>query len=829
MKKYYLLLLFLISFVNNAQIKGTITDEKGNSLPFVTIFQEDTYNGTTSNEQGNYEFNLKKKEKQTVVFQFLGFKTQKIIIQTDKLPYSLNIKMEEESFSLKEVIINKKNNPAMAIIKNAIASRKVNTEKTNRFNADFYSRGIFKLKNAPKKILGQKIGDLNGALDSTGTGIISLSETFSKIAFEKPNNLKEIVTASKVSGRDNGYSYNTARSSFYDFYDNTVDFGGVQMISPIANNAFNYYNYKLESTFFDENKNMINKIKVMAKRDSEPVFEGYIYIVEDSWAIYAIDFDIKGYRVKQEFVDVMTLKQNFSYNNSNKIWAKNTQSLEITAGAFGIKFNGKYNYVYSNYKFVDDFAPKTFTNEITRIEINANKKDSLFWNSNRPIPLTLEESTDYVRKDSIYKVRNSQKYLDSIDAKENKFKLLKLLTGYTYKNSTKKNSLSYEGLLNIGSLSFNTVQGYNFDSGFRYTNWKNQESEGIYTSISTKFNYGFAEDRLRVTGQFIHRFNNQNYATLYMTGGSSAKQFNPSEPISKAINTISSLIFKNNFMKLYNLESAAIGYSQDIANGVNLNGKIEYQQRKPLFNNTDFSLFNKDDLYTSNNPLAPNDFTSPGFEKHHLTKINLLAKINFGNKYSSRPDGKFNIRNEKYPTLYLGYEKAVAANEKRYEFDHFNTRLTYDLTLGNKGVLGLNLKAGKFLNADNIAFIDYKHFNGNQTHIGQSERYLNVFNLLPYYSNSTNDSYFEAHTEYNDKGYVMNKIPLLNKLKSTLILGAHALSTPNATPYTEITVGLDNLGFGKFKMLRVDYVRSYQNGLQGDGVVFGLKFLNILE
>ena len=267
MKKHYLLLLFLGSFVSNAQIKGTVSDEKGNALPFVTIFQEDTYNGTTSNEQGNFEFNLKKKEKQTVVFQFLGFKTQKIAVQTDKLPYSINIKMLQESFALNEVVINTKINPALAIIKNAIANRKQNTKKTNRFHADFYSRGIFKLKNAPKKILGLKIGDMNGSLDSTGTGIISLSETFSTITFEKPNNLKEVVTASKVSGRDNGYSYNTARSSFYDFYDDTVDFG-IQMISPIANNAFNYYKYKLESTFYDSNNQMINKIKVTAKRSS---------------------------------------------------------------------------------------------------------------------------------------------------------------------------------------------------------------------------------------------------------------------------------------------------------------------------------------------------------------------------------------------------------------------------------------------------------------------------------------------------------------------------------------------------------------------------------
>jgi hypothetical protein len=42
--------------------------------------------------------------------------------------------------------------------------------------------------------------------------------------------------------------------------------------------------------------------------------------------IYAVDLDIKGYRMKEEFVDVMTLKQNFGYNKNNKIWAKNTKS-----------------------------------------------------------------------------------------------------------------------------------------------------------------------------------------------------------------------------------------------------------------------------------------------------------------------------------------------------------------------------------------------------------------------------------------------------------------------------------------------------------------------
>ncbi|MBF4470450.1 DUF5686 and carboxypeptidase regulatory-like domain-containing protein [Flavobacterium sp. HJJ] len=824
MKNAFLYFLLLLSFHSFAQIKGTVTDEKGNPLPFINVFEENTYNGTTTNELGKYQLHLKSTGRNKIVFQYLGFKTQKIAVSAEKLNLPLDVKMIEENFTLNEVIISTKDNPANAIIKKAIASKKENTRKTSRFKADFYSRGIFKLKNAPKKIFGQKIGDMNGALDSTGTGIISLSETFSKIIYEKPNNLKEVVTASKVSGDNKGYAYNTARSSFYDFYDNTIRFG-INMISPIADNAFNYYKYKLESTFVDENNQTINKIKVIAKRDKEPVFEGYIYILENSWAIYGIDLDIKGYRMKEDVIDVMTLKQNFSYNETSKIWAKKTQSLDFSAGLFGIKFSGKYTYVYNNYEFVDSFDKKTFTSEITTVDINSNKKDTVFWNANRPIPLTTEEITDYIRKDSIHKVRNSPKYLDSIDKKGNKFKFLDPITGYTYKSSFKKFSLGYKGLLDFSSLSFNTVQGWNFDTGFSYSNWKNEE-KGRQTNIDLKINYGFSDDRVRINGKYWHQFNNQNYANIQVSGGTSVAQFNRNEPISPFINSISTLFFKDNYMKLYNLEFAKIEYGQDIANGINLKGKIEYEQRKPLFNTTDYTFINKDKLYSSNNPLNPDDYINSGFEKHSLAKLNLTAKINFGNKYASRPDGKYNIRNSNYPTLYLGLEKGFAGTEKKYEFTNINTQIKYSHTFGNKGDFGLSLKAGKFFDAENIAFMDYQHFNGNQTYVGLSGNYLNVFNLMPYYTNSTNDSYFEFHTEHNDRGFIMNKIPLLNLLKSNLVVGYHLLAEPNINPYSEYSVGLDNLGFGKLKMFRIDYLRSYQNGFQNEGVIVGIKFMN---
>ena len=819
MQKLITLILLFFSFLNYAQIRGTVTDTKGIPLPSVSVLVENTYNGTSSNEQGQYELNIKTAGKYTLIFQYLGYKTQKTTIEIKQFPFVKNIQLSEENLTLQEVVINTKENPANAIIRNAIKNKKQNGEKTSRYKADFYSRGIFKVKDLPKKIMGQEIGDLDGQVDSTGSGIIYLSETVSKIIFEKPNNLKERITASKVSGNNKGFSYNTAISSYYDFYDNTLNFG-TKIISPIADNAFNYYKYKLEGTFQDENNQMINKIKVIAKRDSEPVFEGYIYIVEDVWAIYAIDVDVKGYRMGQEIIDSMKITQNFGYNKNTNIWSKNTQSRSFSAGLFGIKFYGKFSYVYTNYEFQDSFDKKTFSNEIVSFDENANKKDTVFWNKTRPIPLTTEESIDYIKKDSVYEIRNSKKYLDSIDNKNNKFKILDIIKGYQYSDSYRKKTFGYDGLIKIGSISFNTVQGWNLDSGFNYSNTKNEE-KGIFTKINSTFNYGFAEDRLRISAVYSHQFNNQNYATLSVFGGTKVNQFNPDEPIANFINTASTLLFRNNFMKLYNKEFLGIQYGKNIANGVYLSGKLEYQQRKALFNNTNYSTVKSDDLFSSNNPQNPLSDLLPAFSTHHLTKFNLFGKINFGNKYITRPDGKINFRTQKYPALFLNYENAFAANEKNYEFQLISTRVTYEFTASNKGTFSFNMKAGKFLNAKNIAFIDYKHFNGNQTHIVLD--HLNAFNLLPYYTNSTNDAYSENHFAYNDNGFIMNKLPLLNLLKSKLVLGYHNLLIPENKPYSEFSVGLNNLGFGKFRFFRIDYVRSYQNGYQGDGVVFGFR------
>ena len=291
------------------------------------------------------------------------------------------------------------------------------------------------------------MGDFGGGLDSTRSGIIYLSETVSEIKFQKkPKKFKEKIIASKVSGRDNGISFNRAEDANINFYENSVEFGN-DLISPISTNAFSYYNFKLIGTFYDKNGKLINKIKATPKRKNDRVFDGDIYIVEDDWALYGVDVSVTGAQVNIPLVDVLKLKQNYNYANENDAWVLISQSIDFKVNFFGFKFNGRFSSAYSEYDFTPDFKEKTFTNEVLTFEDKATEKDSVYWNNLRPVPLTPEEVKDYKIKDSIKVVRESKTYLDSVNKIQNKFNPVAPLTGYTYRNSYDKWSLSFKCLI----------------------------------------------------------------------------------------------------------------------------------------------------------------------------------------------------------------------------------------------------------------------------------------------------------------------------------------------------------------------------------------------
>ena len=462
----YLFLFLVCSFSVSAQLKGTISDSEHQPIPYVNIYIENSYTGTTSNEQGDYELALPQPGTYTIVFQFLGFKTQTKTIKIDRFPHRLNIQLEEEIISLNEVVVNANENPANRIIKASIAARKSHLEAINSYAADFYSKGLIRIKNAPEKFMGQEV-EFDVELDSTRSGIIYLSETISKIKYQKPDKLSEKIIASKVSGDSNGFSFNNASDVDNNFYMNTIGVVNSEIVSPIATYAFNYYRYKLEGVFYDNRGNLIHKIQVIPRRENDRVFSGIIYIVEDQWSIYGLELQVTGSQIQTPAADLVTIKQNLSYDEKTDFWLVRSQTIGFEYKILGFEGDGNFIANYSNYELNTNFDETVFTNEVLAFAPEANKKDSTYWNTLRPVPLTREEFTDYIKKDSVQTLKKSKIYLDSVDTKNNTFKFGNLISGYTYENSFEHNEFSISSPLK--GFNFNTVQGFNSNLEIDYT------------------------------------------------------------------------------------------------------------------------------------------------------------------------------------------------------------------------------------------------------------------------------------------------------------------------------------------------------------------------
>ncbi|SFR31340.1 CarboxypepD_reg-like domain-containing protein [Robiginitalea myxolifaciens] len=813
-----LLLALLFTVVTQAQITGRVTDSKNEPLAFVNIYLEGSLTGTITNDNGYYELDISQTGTFTLIYKFLGFRTRKETVTVSTYPYTLDVVLQEEEIALDEVQVAATENPANEIIRNAIAERRRHREEIMEYRADFYSKGLIRIKDAPERILGQDLGDLGGGLDSTRSGILYLSETISEI--ERQNNeFNEKIIASKVSGDDNGFSFNNASDVEFNFYENSVEFG-TQLISPIADNAFSYYRYRLLGTFYDDQNNLINQIEVIPRRPGDRVFAGIIYIVENSWAFYAIDVKVTGEQTQILPIDTVRLTQNFNYDVTSKTWLKVLQRMDFQYSIFGFKGDGRFTAGYKNYELNPGFAKGHFSNEILSFDTDANKKDSTYWQALRPVPLTQEESEDYVFKDSIQVIRKSQQYLDSVDAKGNKFTLGSLLFGYTYTNSFKEKT--YTLTSPVANVAFNTVQGWQGTLGLEYL--KLSEEKGTRLNLAGQLNYGLSDKRLRPVVSASYRFNNFSRPYLSLEIGNQAAQFNENNPITPFGNTLATLFFESNLAKFYDRSFAELNYSQELVNGIYLFARFSYEDRSSLFNTSDYVLIDNEGInYTSNNPLAPQDFINGAIEAHNILKLSINTRIRFGQKYINYPTGRFSYSPDRYPTLYLGYEKGFAGSEAENNFDQLKIRLSQDFDVGSLGRFGYNLRAGTFLNAEGISFVDFQHFNGNRTRITRGN-YLNSFFLLPYYEFSTNRDYFEGHFEHNFKGAIMNRIPLLKHLKSNLILNFNLLSTSNNLPYSECGISLGNLGWKKFRFLRVGYVFRHFEGRNESGINFGIQF-----
>jgi len=811
---FALFLLFgLSAFSQQVTISGKITDDNNNAVPFASVYIKNTTKGTSANSEGGYILQLKPGVYE-VQYKAVGYKQEshKIDITTSQV---LNVALKTETYQLKDVVVKASGqDPAYSIIRKAIKRRKEHLNEVDAYTCEVYIKGLQKLLQAPKKFLGidvQKAARENG-LDSNRRGIVYLSESESKYSFEKPDKVHEEMISSKVSGSNKGFSYNRASDLKVNFYENIQNWEGLSnrpLISPIADNALFYYNYKYIG-FSVENGETIDKIKVIPKRAYDACFQGYIYILEDSWRIYGLDFFITK-KQNLNFVDTLRVNEQF-FPVSPKAWMPSSVKFDFTIGIFGFKIGGYFISLYKDYDLQPTFTKKEFA-EVLRISKGVNKKDSAFWENERPIPLTEEEKTDYKNKAILAKKRESKPYLDSLDEVNNKFNLNKfILNGYHHADRYKHEYYELESLLNI--KSFNTVQGFTLGYGGTYR--KQVDSiNNRYLMLGAKAGYGFSDHKA---------FGNVNGAiplgdaTLSFDGGSEVVDLNNTDPISSTVNSFYSLFEKENYEKFYQKQFLSLNLSKRIAGGWMVSAGAEWADRKWLPNTSNYSFYNPGNrAYTSNNPLLPAQDV-PLFPENQSFKITLRTTYDFSDKYETYPTGR-RYPPSPYPTVGLSYTegiKGVLGSDVDY------SRISADVSKSNiyTGVLGYTsfyIGAGKFLNTNSLFYPDFKQFAGNEVLFYKSG--INSFLLLNYYTFSTYTQYIEGHYEQNFSGFFLNKIPLIRKLKLQEILDVNYLSTPTIKNYTELGVGIQYLNF------RLVYGKSYNSGSNTNSAIrLGVSF-----
>ena len=806
MKIFTSIFLLFFTLNLNAQLTGKITNSKGEALSFASIYVQGTTNGTTSNLDGIYNFELSPGT-YNVVYQYVGYKPEVVEIKIGSTTLNKDIVLAEESVNIQEIVVRADGeDPAYAIIRQAIAKRTYYKNLVDSYSCDVYIKGNQKLLDAPEKILGNEIGDLGGTLDSNRQGIIYLSESEAKLFYQKPDQKKEEMISSKVSGNDNGFSFNRASLMDFSFYENFTDLSR-NIISPIANNALSYYRYKLLGTVFDENGHLINKIEVIPKRDEDPVYRGIIYIVEDLWNIQSVELMITGATVKQPILDTLVIKQVYVPVRDPDVWMLLSQSLSFKLGIFGFKIDGYFTGVYSNYDLDVQFDDKFFNNEIFKVNEGSNEKLLSYWDSIRPVPLTVEEEVDYVKKDSLEKIWESKEFMDSIDAKNNKFKIWSLLVGYQYNNSFEKTYFSVGSPLS--TIGFNPVQGFYGNVDIVYRKFFDERSTR-FIRINPKVQYGFSDHTWRADMSVAYNFSEVNFSKITVSGGLAITQFNDEKPISPFLNTQYALWDHKSFIKLYDKLFLKIKYQRELTNGIFFKGYIDYSQRKPLENTSEYSFLRKERLYEPNDPLYPNDLDIP-FEVHEALVLGLSFRIRFEQKFISYPQRKY-IMGSKFPDLWIHYRKGIAAFGSDVDYDLLKINVEDELTMGLFGRSEINVEAGLFINDNRVQFVDYQHFNGNQTFIFSPSKALSSFLMLPYYEFSTTKPFVQVHYQHHFEGFLLDKIPLVRKAGLKTVMGASFLYTEEGKDYYEVSFGLENLGFGIVKIFRVDVVASFRNG-----------------
>ena len=818
MRRYLLLIsTIIISLTTKAQtylLNGRVTDQTNKSIAYAAVYIKNSTYGTVTSEEGKYQLKLAPGS-YNVVYRFVGYKevTEKITVNDQNVYH--NVRLIDENYELKKF----SSDSAMDIMRRVIAKREYFLKQVKRYSCVVYVKGVQKLDHAPKSLMNQNVADAL-SVDSTGKGILYQSESLSNYNFQLPGKVKEEMIASKAFGQNTAFSYNKASDLAVNFYKDIFFVQGLSshgFISPLASNAPRYYKYDLTGTKIEDGV-AVHKIKVVPKHTYDPVFSGFIYIVDGDWRLYSADLMLTKKDNGINLVDTIRVSQE-SVPITDSIWMPLVAQYSFKGNVLGFQFEGYYLNIYNHYNLNPDFPGHYFDGERMRVDTVENSRDTAYWNNVRPVPLTLQEERDYTKKEFKAELERAiQKYAPDQQSKNAFLPLPYIPFGYKAAYNNNKDSIYVDPF--IQTIFYNTVEGAGINLRGTYVHYLDLQRS---YRLTPDLRYGYSSKQFNAELKGEYDFDPNNRGKVIFGGGSAIVDLSSVGTRSLYFNTLSTLLSEQNFVKFYRSEYSEIGYQRDIANGILFKADLSYANRTQLYNNSYYAITTyKGRRFTSNNPLAPDSAATDRsvlFPQNQALTLSTSVTFTFDQQYDTRPTGRV-YEPSPYPQVRVNYRKGIKgilSSDVDYDFASIEVFQEH-LNAGMMGFSSYKFAAGDFFNRNRLYFMDYNHFQGNQ---GTTfDPTPGSFHFLPFYTYSANQGYVEAHFEHNFTGYLFNNIPGLRRLKLDEIIGVNYLSENNNHNYSEFYFGIQRLIF------RVDYGFVFEGNhktMQGFRIFYGIK------
>ncbi|MGB8490471.1 MAG: DUF5686 and carboxypeptidase regulatory-like domain-containing protein [Bacteroidales bacterium] len=436
------------------------------------------------------------------------------------------------------------------------------------------------------------------------------------------------------------------------------------------------------------------------------------------------------------------------------------------------------------------------------VEKDAGKKDSAWWADIRPIPLSEVELKSIKTSDSLrsatLKIKRSPADTIGTGGKRSKSRAGRVVrdvaSGHTWSDTTGFR-FSFGGLLNLKSLSFNTVDGFVYGTDFRLSKNFDHGSLGIYPDIR----YAFSRQSLMWRTNVNYSAGGKHQGQVFLRTGMTSRDFNNAGGINPLLNSVYSLFLKRNYLKLYGSDYITAGYARELFNGLRAEVSAGYENRKILQNTTYYSFIRSSREYTDNVPV--NKFIQGDVflidslrSQHHFE---FLARIKYTPYQRYRiHDGNRIPAGSDWPVFTFTWKHGInhIPGNPRMDthFDMLGLEVEQRRELGAFREFRWQVRTGGFADNRNIEFFDYFHFNTQPTLLLLND-YQNAFMLPAFYSLGTPELFGEAHFKYKTPYLLLKYLPGLSNTLIRENLSLSFLGSRYSPVYTELGYSMSEI------------------------------------